>query len=94
MRKNRLIVNAFGFFLNKSASERYVFSHIILSMLSKELREFTELKELTPEIVNTLIQRIEVHNSDRSTGKISSLFHTGLKWTMNLLYILTIIILR
>lgn len=41
-----------------------------LRMLLKGLREFTELKELTPEIVNTLIQRIEVHNSDRSTGKI------------------------
>ena len=41
-----------------------------LRMLMKGLREFTELKELTPEIVNTLIQRIEVHNSDRSTGKI------------------------
>ena len=41
-----------------------------LRMLLKGLREFTELKKLTPEIVNTLIQRIEVHNSDRSTGKI------------------------
>ncbi|MBQ1411326.1 MAG: DUF4368 domain-containing protein [Oscillospiraceae bacterium] len=30
----------------------------------------TVLKELTPELVNTLIQRIEVHNSDRSGGKI------------------------
>ena len=28
-----------------------------LRMLLKGLREFTELKELTPEIVNTLIQR-------------------------------------
>ena len=41
-----------------------------LRMLLKGLREFTELKKLTPEIVNTLIQRIEVHNSNRSTGKI------------------------
>ena len=41
-----------------------------LRMLLKGLREFTELKDLTPEIVNTLIQRIEVHNSDRSTGRI------------------------
>ena len=29
------------------------------------------MKELTPELVNTLIQRIEVHNSDRSSGKIT-----------------------
>ena len=41
-----------------------------LRMLLKGLREFTELKKLTPELVNTLIQRIEVHNSDRSSGKI------------------------
>ena len=41
-----------------------------LRMLLKGLREFTEVKELTPELVNTLIRRIEVHNSDRSSGKI------------------------
>lgn len=41
-----------------------------LRMLLKGLREFTEVKKLTPELVNTLIQRIEVHNSDRSSGKI------------------------
>ena len=40
-----------------------------LRMLLKGLREFTEVNELTPEIVNTLIQRIEVHNSDRSKGR-------------------------
>ena len=32
------------------------------------LRVFTELRKLTPVIVNTLIRRIEVHNSDRSDG--------------------------
>ena len=42
-----------------------------LRMLLKGLREFTEVKKLTPELVNTLIQRIEVHNSDRSGGKIT-----------------------
>ncbi len=41
-----------------------------LRMLLKGLREFTEMKKLTPELVNTLIQRIEVHNSDRSGGKL------------------------
>ena len=41
-----------------------------LRMLLKGLREFTELRELTPTIVNTVIQRIEVHNSDRSSGHI------------------------
>ena len=39
-------------------------------MLLKGLREFTEIRELTPELVNTLIQRIEVHNSDRSSGQL------------------------
>ena len=29
------------------------------------IRECTDLKELTPTIVNTLIKRIEVHNSDK-----------------------------
>ena len=39
-------------------------------MLLKGLREFTEIRELTPELVNTLIQRIEIHNSDRSSGHV------------------------
>ena len=45
-------------------------ANVDLRMLLKGLREFTEMKKLTPELVNTLIQRIEVHNSDRSSGKI------------------------
>ena len=39
-----------------------------LRMLLHGLREFTEVKELTPTIVNTLIQRIEVHNNDKYDG--------------------------
>ena len=39
-----------------------------LRALLEGFRKFTELKELTPEIVNTLIKRIEVHNSDRYDG--------------------------
>ena len=45
-------------------------ANVDLRMLLKGLRDFTEMKKLTPELVNTLIQRIEVHNSDRSSGKI------------------------
>ena len=41
-----------------------------LHALLKGLREFTEIRELTPELVNTLIRRIEVHNSDRSNGHV------------------------
>lgn len=31
------------------------------------LREMTDIKELTPTLVNSLIERIEVHNSDKSS---------------------------
>ena len=44
--------------------------HTDLYALLKGLRKFLEMKELTPEIVNTLIERIEVHNSDRSSGHV------------------------
>ena len=51
--------------LNEMEKER-----VDLRMLLKGLREFTEIRELTPELVNTLIQRIEIHNSDRSSGHV------------------------
>lgn len=41
-----------------------------LHALLKGLRDFTQVRELTPELVNTLIRRIEIHNSDRSTGHV------------------------
>ena len=41
-----------------------------LHALLKGLREFTKVRELTPELVNTLIRRIEIHDSDRSTGHV------------------------
>ena len=43
-------------------------TQVDLRLLLKGLREFTEIRELTPEIVNTLINRIEVHNNDKSSG--------------------------
>lgn len=39
-----------------------------LRLLLNTLRECTDLEELTPTIVNTLIKRIEVHNNDKSSG--------------------------
>ncbi len=39
-----------------------------MRLLLKTLRELTDFKELTPAIVNSLIQRIEVHNNDKSSG--------------------------
>ena len=39
-----------------------------LRLLLRTLRELTEVKELTPTLVNSLIERIEVHNNDKSSG--------------------------
>ena len=39
-----------------------------LSLLLRTLREMTEINELTPTLVNSLIERIEVHNNDKSSG--------------------------
>ena len=40
-----------------------------LRQLPRALREFTEVKQLTPELVNTLIQRIEVHSKEKVNGR-------------------------
>ena len=42
--------------------------NVDMRLLLKTLRELTDFKELTPTIVNSLIQRIEVHNNDKSSG--------------------------
>ncbi len=39
-----------------------------LRLMLRTLRELTDVKELTPTLVNSLIQRIEVHNNDKSSG--------------------------
>lgn len=36
-----------------------------LKMLREGLREFTDMKELTPFVVNKLIERIEIHNNEK-----------------------------
>lgn len=36
-----------------------------LKMLREGLREFTDMKELTPIVVNKLIERIEIHNNEK-----------------------------
>ena len=40
-----------------------------LNLLMKALRDYTDIRQLTPEIVNALIRRIEVHSKDRETKK-------------------------
>ena len=39
-----------------------------LRLVLRTLREMTDIKSLTPTLVNSLIERIEVHNSDKSSG--------------------------
>ena len=41
---------------------------IDLRLLLKTVRELTDVKELTPMLVNSLIERIEVHNNDKHDG--------------------------
>ncbi|MBO4847724.1 MAG: DUF4368 domain-containing protein [Clostridia bacterium] len=36
-----------------------------IRLLLKTVRELTDIKELTPTLVNSLIERIEVHNNDK-----------------------------
>ena len=43
-------------------------TQVDMRMLYSGLREFTEVKKLTPTLVNKLIQRIEIHNNDKSSG--------------------------
>ena len=39
-----------------------------LRLVLRTLREMTDIQELTPTLVNSLIERIEVHKSDKSSG--------------------------
>lgn len=39
-----------------------------LRLLLRTFREMTDIKELTPTLVNSLIERIEVHNNGKSSG--------------------------
>ena len=40
-------------------------AEVDMKMLSQGLREFTDMKELTPTVVNKLIQRIEIHKNEK-----------------------------
>ncbi len=42
--------------------------NVDMRLLLKTLRKLTDFRELTPTIVNSLIQRIEVHNNDKYDG--------------------------
>ena len=45
-------------------------SKVDLKLLMKALRDYTDIRQLTPEIVNALIRRIEVHNKDKAAKKV------------------------
>ena len=55
----------------RAAKEELAFAEqkaIDLRLLLKTVRELTDVKELTPTLVNSLIERIEVHNNDKYDG--------------------------
>ncbi len=43
-----------------------------LRPLMKALRDDTDIRQLTPEIVNALIRRIEIHSKDKETKKVKA----------------------
>lgn len=45
-------------------------SKVDLKLLMKALRDYTDIRQLTPEIVNALIRRIEVHSKDKKTKQV------------------------
>ena len=53
---------------SKSDLENFNQKSVDLRLLLKTVREQTDIKELTPALVNSLIERIEVHNNDKYDG--------------------------
>ena len=45
-----------------------------LRLLMKALRDYTDIRQLTPEIVNALIRRIEVHSKDKEPRRSRWIF--------------------
>ncbi len=53
---------------SKSDLETFDQKAVDLRLLLKTVREQTDVKELTPALVNSLIERIEVYNNDKYDG--------------------------
>ena len=51
-----------------------------LRLLMKALRDYTDIRQLRPEIVNALIRRIEVHSKDKETKKVKGDIHS--RWAI------------
>lgn len=54
--------------ISETELEKAEQQNVDMRLLLKTLRELTDFRELTPTIVNSLIQRIEVHNNDKYDG--------------------------
>ncbi len=53
---------------NKAILQQTEQKTVDLRLLLRALREYSDINELTPHMVNSLIERIEVHNNDKSSG--------------------------
>ena len=53
-----------------------------LRPLMKALRDDTDIRQLTPEIVNALIRRIEVHSKDKETKKGQGRYLLHRRWAV------------
>ena len=51
---------------------RFSREQVDLRLLMKALRDYTDIRLLTPEIVNALIRRIEVHSKDNATKRVKA----------------------
>lgn len=62
---NHFVINSVSFKTGRKF-ENHISDHYKLREISE--RDMTEINELTPTLVNSLIERIEVHNNDKSSG--------------------------
>lgn len=62
---NHFVINSVSFKTGRKF-ENHISDHYRLREISE--RDMTEINELTPTLVNSLIERIEVHNNDKSSG--------------------------
>ncbi len=56
-----------------------------LKPVLRTLREMTDIQELTPTLVNSLIERIEVNNKDKSSGHChvkADIYFTAVRWSI------------
>lgn len=62
---NRTTIVPFAFQIYKNIVNSLSVIRIKYRYLYQGLMEFTEMKQLTPTVVNKLIERIEIHNNEK-----------------------------